>query len=102
MEIKDLFAKYKDLDNPEISGVEFYQFRDTEDPFEDLLVITSTEELPGSYTYSGFEKGDYEVGDYLLSFPYKARTMIFSSVEEIDKHLQQNHGQFKLPGYSYN
>lgn len=24
--LEDLFAKYKDLDKPEISGVEFYQF----------------------------------------------------------------------------
>lgn len=98
--LDELFAKYPGLDNPEESGVEFYQFRDTDNPNEDLLVITSSEEEPNSFTFSGFDKEDYKVGQYLLNFPYNARTMIFDDVQSIDKHLTDNKG-FKLPGYTY-
>lgn len=103
--LDDLFKKYKDLDKPEISGVEFYQFVKKPDAdWDDLKVITTMDNglIPGDYTWSGFDDGEYNEGDYLLSFPRYARSMVFSSVEEIDRHLQQNHGQFKLPGVNYN
>ncbi len=98
--LDELFNKYPELNNPEKSGVEFYQFVGPEEE-NDLLVITSLDEIPGTFSYSGFEKGEYPVGTYLLSFPYYARTMIFSDVESIDKHLTDNKGKFKLPGYTY-
>lgn len=102
MTLKDLFKKYKDLDNPKISGVEFYKFISDKDEL-DLKVISSLDEDPGELSVSGFEMGDEDrkVGNYLLAFPFHARTMVFKTVDDIDKHLQTNNGKFRLPGYVY-
>lgn len=100
--IEELFKKYPNLSNPKESGVEIYKFVTSDNDGNDLLVISSMDEIPGSYSWSGFEKEeDYNVGDYLLSFPYMARTLIFDSVEDIDKHLKLNNGEFRLPGFTY-
>lgn len=103
MTLEDLFNKYKDLDKPKISGVEFYKFI-SESDLIDLEVITSLEEKPGQLSISGFDDGDEDrkIGNYLLGFPYQARTLVFETVDDIDKHLQANNGKFKLPGYNYN
>lgn len=102
MTLEQLFNKYEDLNNPKISGVEFYRFVSTEDAM-DLEVITSLDQAPGQLAISGFDEDDEDrkVGNYLLSFPYQARTLVFETVDDIDKHLIANNNKFKLPGYSY-
>ena len=79
MTLKDLFKKYKDLDNPKISGVEFYKFISDKDEL-DLKVISSLDEAPGELSVSGFEMGDEDrkVGNYLLAFPFSSNFLIFS------------------------
>lgn len=103
MTLEELFKKYPGLEDAKESGVEISQFIEPDSDGLDLLVITSTDETPGSHSWSGFdnEADGNEVGSYLLHFPYHARTLIFSTVDDIDKHLTLNKGQFRLPGYSY-
>lgn len=102
MTLEELFKKWEGLDNPKESGVEFLQFVSDSDEL-DLRVITSLDEQPGDLTPSGLDDDDPDrkVGNYLLSFPYHARILIFDSVDAIDKELTVNNGKFKLPGYSY-
>lgn len=94
-----LFKKYPDLSNPEKSGVEFYQFIEPDSEGLDLEVITSLDEAPGSHSFSGFETSEYNPGDYLLHFPYYARTLVFSNIKDIDDHLSKHEGKFELPGF---
>ena len=100
--IQDLFFFYPDLKDAKKSGVEIFQFIKDDGSDDDLEVITSQEAKPGSTDWSGGDYEEAEVGDYLLAFPGYARFMLFKSVEDILKHLKENNGHFKLPGYNYN
>ena len=100
MTLNELFEKYPGLNNPTESGVEFFQFVKGDPNKDNLVVITSMELKPGEKTFSGDDE-DGNVGEYLLSFPYHARNMIFATVDDIDAHLTKYNGKFRLPGYRY-
>lgn len=103
----ELFDKYPDLDNPKEAGVEFYEYTEPDEGGNDLIVVTSLEFNPGDRWWSGCDEDEDVVKEKIakgyisVNFPYHARYIDFESVEDIDKHLTENNGKFKLPGYNY-
>jgi len=108
MTINDLFAKWPDLSNPKKAGCEFYSYVEPDEDSNNLEVITSLDFNPGDRWWTGDDEDPEVIKDKIakgyisVNFPYHARYIDFESVEAIDKHLTENNGRFKLPGYNYN